>query len=350
MTTGGSPPTFIPQTCPDGTYAVDMDDEGMLVCTAFDGDVRTAVEDGCDLYFGWRDSCNGCGSGPAKSGRVSRNSCENFAGADNTCTTATLGAESLALYGLNTDGDVNGDDVFYAGVHCPRIGETGLAGPCEAGEHAVSVTVDGHVSCMPTDLLATEFVRDHCTLYWGWRDNCSGCTEPPSKWGSQRDAECAIGAGNDNYCGVPFVNDQWIAHVGINTDGDVDDNDTFFMGFHCEAPATDVTDAAGRCPFGTLLTGLNEDGTLQCTAPTPDIAPAVRDQCGPYLGYRDSCGGCASDPVKWGSTTTTSCDAGLNSTCNTHDLGGTMVSLVGVRGDGDVDGNDKFYVGFSCGD
>lgn len=347
--TGGAPPMLTPQSCPDGTYAVALGEDGMLTCAAFDGDVAAAVDSECEIYFGWRDSCNACTAGPSKYGKVSGHACENIAGADNTCTTPTLGAAAVNLFGLNTDGDVDGNDMFYTSLYCRRTGETPLAGPCEAGEHAVGVEVDGSVACMPTSAIVAEYVRDHCTVYFGWRDSCNGCPDPPSKWGSQRDADCAIGAGADNTCGVPFVDDQWIAHIGINTDGDVDDNDTFFIGLSCDAPAPTTVAGEGGCPFGTLLTGINDDGTLQCTSPTADIAPTVRDACQLFLGYRDSCGACTDDPVKWGATSTTTCDAAVGSTCGNHDLGGVSVNLLGVRSDGDVDGNDKFYAGFSCG-
>jgi len=354
---GGSPAVggsdggakLMAQSCPDGSYAVDLDADGMLICAPFDADVAAAVQQGCSLYFGWRDGCSGCSAGPSKAGRVDASSCDNIAGADNTCTEATLGAASLPLFGLNTDGDVDGNDMFYAGWYCLRDGETSSVGPCGSGEHAVRVTALGHVTCMSSVRMVAEYVRDHCSLYFGWRDGCSGCPDPPAKWGFQRGTVCELGVGSDSVCGIPFVDAQWVPMVGINTDGDVDDNDTFFVGLSCDEGSADTQPATERCPFGTLLVGINDDGTLQCASPSVDIAPIVRSACRVYFGYRDGCGGCTDPPAKWGSTSTLDCDPTGGSTCGAHLLDGATINLLGINTDGDVDGNDKLYVGLSCG-
>jgi hypothetical protein len=55
---------------------------------------------------------------PSKRGRVSGAACENGARANATCSTATLGTESVGLFGLNTDGIVDDDDKFYVGLRC----------------------------------------------------------------------------------------------------------------------------------------------------------------------------------------------------------------------------------------
>lgn len=345
---GGEAPRLVPQRCPDDTFAVGLDGDGMLTCAPLDVDVAAGVRSGCELYAGWRDGCNGCTAGPSKVGRTGGHACQNVAGADNTCIDATLGAETVSLFGLNTDGDVDNNDMFYLGWHCALAGETALAGPCEAGEHAVRVTVDGSVACMPTARLVADYVREHCSVFWGWRDGCSGCASPPSKWSRQRGVDCEVGAGADSVCGTPFVDGQWVTLAGVNTDGDVDDNDTFFVGLSCErGDATELASEDG-CPFGTLLVGIDEDEAHVCASPSAAIAPGVRDGCRLQFGYRDGCGGCTTPPVKWGSVGTGSCQVGQGATCGDHDLGGTTVSLLGVRTDGDVDDNDKFYFGLTC--
>ena len=346
--TGGQGGARLPaQSCPPSQYAVDVDADGMLICAPFNGDVMTALETSCAFYAGWRDQCSGCTAGPSKVGRVTPASCENLTGADNTCTTATLGASAVSLFGLNTDGDVDGNDMFYAGWFCPFRGEAIESGPCADGEHAVEAT-PGRVACIPSDRLIAQYVRDHCAVYWGWRDQCDGCPQPPSKWGVQRGVNCTIGAGSDNSCAAPFVDQQWVPMVGINTDGDVDNNDSFYIGLHCGDGDTAEQSADRRCPFGTLVRGINEDGTLSCHSPSVDIAPAIRDGCDLFFGYRDECSGCTDPPEKWGSTSTGSCDAALASTCALHQLDGDMVQLLAINTDGDVDGNDKLYVGLSC--
>jgi hypothetical protein len=347
--TGGSDELgLLPQSCPDDSYAVDIDADGMLVCAPFDGDVPSAVDTHCALHLGWRDSCSGCDEGPAKAGRVNGSGCDNLGGADNTCTSPALGGVTTPLFGLNTDGDVDGNDMFYLGWHCAPAGESGLVGPCAPGEHAVSVTVDGYVECMPSDRLIANYVRNHCSVLLGWRDGCDGCTQPPSKWGSQRGHDCIDGAGADNACGGPLLGGQWVTTIGINTDGDVDDNDTFFVGLYCDDAAARDLAAETRCPFGTLLSGVNEDGTLRCTSTDAAVAPVVQQACRLTFGYRDGCSGCTDPPTKWGTTGSSGCNAGTSSTCGSHQLGGTSVDLLGIRTDGDVDGNDKFYVGLSC--
>ena len=40
------------------------------------------------------------------------------AGTDNTCAKQTLGGKSITLFGLNTDGDVDGNDKFHTSLHC----------------------------------------------------------------------------------------------------------------------------------------------------------------------------------------------------------------------------------------
>jgi hypothetical protein len=42
----------------------------------------------------------------------------NGAGLDNTCASVVLGADTVSLFGLSTDGDVNDDDKFFVGLQC----------------------------------------------------------------------------------------------------------------------------------------------------------------------------------------------------------------------------------------
>jgi hypothetical protein len=70
------------------------------------------------MFFGWRDSCDACTQPPAKWGAFSTGSCANGTGADNTCADTPLGDVTLPLFGLSTDGNVNGDDTLYVGFRC----------------------------------------------------------------------------------------------------------------------------------------------------------------------------------------------------------------------------------------
>lgn len=105
-------------TCPAGELVAGVRANGMVECASPAPAAEEAIQAGCFLYLGWRDSCDDCTDPPAKWGRVSHALCENGEGADNTCTTPTLAATTLPLFGLNTDGGVNGDDKFYVGLKC----------------------------------------------------------------------------------------------------------------------------------------------------------------------------------------------------------------------------------------
>ncbi len=73
--------------------------------------IRTWVRDHCQVRLGWRDSCDNCGSGPSKQVTVKANgTCIGGSGSNTRCR-GSWG-------GVNTDGDVNGDDVFYIHMNC----------------------------------------------------------------------------------------------------------------------------------------------------------------------------------------------------------------------------------------
>jgi len=69
------------------------------------------------VYFGWRDGCDGCTAPPAKWGQVKVGGCTLGVGADDTCGKFAFG-QTVDMFGLNTDGDVDGNDAFYATLSC----------------------------------------------------------------------------------------------------------------------------------------------------------------------------------------------------------------------------------------
>ena len=81
--------------------------------------LRDYVNANCYVYFGWRDSCDGCTSAPIKAGRTRglSGACTSFGG-DSTCQNRSLFGQTLDLAGINTDGDVDGNDKFYIGIKC----------------------------------------------------------------------------------------------------------------------------------------------------------------------------------------------------------------------------------------
>jgi len=103
------------QSCPAGSVLSGFNAAGAPQCTS----LGSYINANCTLYFGWRDTCDGCTSGPSKVGSVSGDACTNLAGGNNTCVSVDLGSDrGVRMLGINTDGDVNEDDKFFIGIRC----------------------------------------------------------------------------------------------------------------------------------------------------------------------------------------------------------------------------------------
>ena len=76
--------------------------------------------------------------------------------------------------------------------------------------------------------------RNHCSLFYGWRDGCNACTNAPTKWGRVQDGSCALGSGQDDTCITMDIAGQPVHLYGLNTDGMVDGNDKFYMALECK--------------------------------------------------------------------------------------------------------------------
>lgn len=204
------------------------------MCTPI-SEAAVAYVGGCAVHTGWRDSCDGCTTAPAKWGKASDAGCVNGAGADNTCTEATLDGETVHLFGLNPDGDVDGNDKLYLGLACgaPVEGETTTTTQCPAGQFVVATHADGSFACGDPAAAFSAYVRDACDLFLGWTDSCDGCTQPPTKWGQVGTASCANGAGADNTCADTALGDATLPMFGLSTDGDVNSDDTLYVGLRC---------------------------------------------------------------------------------------------------------------------
>jgi hypothetical protein len=170
---------------------------------------------------------------------VSSVDCSNGAGQNNTCSAdVMLGPTSFQLYGLNTDGDVDNNDQFFLGASCAPIQTEGslVEGSCPTGTFVRSVNAQGLLECVTPDALMSDAFAQACTFYFGWRDGCNGCTTGPSKWGHLKVDQCINDAGVDNTCSTHMLGPNTVEQFGLNTDGDVDDNDTFFIGMACQPP------------------------------------------------------------------------------------------------------------------
>ena len=318
-----------------------------MTCAPIADVVKSAIDASCSIYLGWRDDCNGCTTTPEKWGRAGA-TCVSELGADNTCTTPTLGGAAPRLFGLNLDGDMDGNDKLYGSLHCAAPEPMASVAPCPAGQF-ITGTYGSSYTCGTIADAIVEYVRTSCSLYMGWQDDCNGCTTAPGKWGRAGDGGCQNGAGADNTCSVANLGGQMVNLFGLNPDGDVDDNDTLHVGLHCTPPMPATSMSMTGCPACQFVTSTSTSG-FTCTSPAAAAAQYFAQSCSLYFGWRDGCDGCTLAPAKWGQARVGNCmlGVGANDTCSKYALGGT-VDLFGLNPDGDVDGNDTLYVGLRCG-
>ena len=329
--------------CAAGELAVSVVD-GRVVCATTASTTQTALDASCSVYFGWRDHCDGCSSPPVKWGNVGGSRCVTGIGANDTCTMQPLGDETIQLFGLNTDGDVDSNDKFYASLHCVPPMAPHRPAPCSAGYF-----LNGTSTCAPFDVTVVDFIRSHCTVYFGWQDSCSGCLNAPTKWGYASDASCQHSGGGDSTCSSAVLGDQTINLFGLSPDGNVDGNDKLHLGLRCTTPTPATSMSTTTCPIGQFVVGKSGDGVV-CESAAPMVVSYFVEHCTLFYGWSDNCNGCLGPPTKWGRSRVGSCNNGVgaNSTCSVFTLSGQSVALFGLNPGGDVDDNDTLYVGFRC--
>ncbi len=222
--------------CAQGTYATSIAADGQATCVAASAPVLDHVNKRCGLYFGWRDACDGCTSAPDRWGQVSPLACTLGSGAPSTCTEAPLGDTAVQLFGLSTGGDVDGNDKLYMALHCddPQAGTTTTKGTCPPGQLITSIAEDGTLGCENPAKVVADYFDAHCTVYFGWRDGCDGCTDPPAKWGRIRHGFCTNDNGVDNTCTQTVLGGKTLEMLGLNTDGDVNGDDKLYVGLRCD--------------------------------------------------------------------------------------------------------------------
>ncbi len=342
--------SFGAQSCPTGQVATGFDASGTIVCAGLDAEAMTAVNDHCAVYFGWSDSCDACTTTPTRYGHAGPAGCATI-GTAGTCATYTLGGVRLRMYGLNTEGSVNDDDKFNIGFHCDDVtpGTSTAMGACPAGQFVVGIEADGTLDCTTPDAAILDYANNECTTYLGWRDRCDGCTTDPSKSGRSDDASCRIFTGMDCDCTVHTLGTTSVRMFGLNTDGNVDGNDMLYASLSCPDVSAAPTTATS-CAEGELAAGVDARGRVQCVPVRAQVDTYLRSSCHLYFGWRDMCDGCTSPPAKWGRANGISCTdgAGADNVCGAYVLGGESTNLFGLNLDGSVDGNDQFYLGFTC--
>ena len=334
--------------CNPGEFATNVAG-GQVTCMSIEAATRGAVDDHCSLYAGWQDSCDGCTTQPTKWGYAGGDRCINGVGGDNTCTMPNLGGATVRLFGLNTDGNVNGDDKLHTSLHCIGANPSGAVAPCPMGEF-VTGTNGTTIRCAPLATAVVDYVKTQCQIYTGWQDGCDGCVNPPVKWGHSGDAGCVNGIGTDSTCAEFSLDSQMVKLFGLNPDGDVDGNDKLHIGMRCAPGMPAMTTTTTMCPAGQFVVGTATDGSFQCESPAPTIETHVAARCNIYLGWSDNCNGCTTPPSKWGRAKIGACANGVggDNTCTTFTLGGDQIAMFGLNTDGDVDGNDTFFFGLTC--
>jgi hypothetical protein len=331
--------------CPTGQLMTGIGADGTITCTSIDDPSRLAINAGCSIYLGWKDNCDGCSDPPTKWGAVGGTRCIDTTGADDTCTTTMLGSDTVTLFGLNMDGNVDGNDKFYGSLHCGAGDTATTQGTCAPG----SARTDAAGTCTPLSAAVLGYVGTSCYLYMGWRDSCTGCTDDPAKWGSVNDATCTAKGTNDT-CSTAQLGDDSVRLLGVNTDGDVGDDDQFYLGLRCDPPPAQDGSTATTCPPGQFAVGTVDDSSVQCASPLPAIADYFANHCSVYFGWQAPCNGCMTPPAEWGVASVASCvnGAGSHDVCTMPMLDGQAVRLFGLNPTDDVDDDDTFYVGFSC--
>lgn len=227
--------TPVPAPCPAGTAITGRAGDGWT-CAPIADAVIGYVRSHCSIYLGWQDGCDACTLPPTRWGHASDTTCVNGAGASNTCITTVLGGENVQLFGLNTGGDVDGNDKLHLGLACTPPATTPGSAPtmCPAGQFVAGTNIDGSLDCVDPAAAVAAYIDQKCALFFGWRDSCDACTFGPTKWGRTGTTACINGLGADNSCTPMTLGGTSVQMFGLSTDGDVNDDDTLYVGLRCD--------------------------------------------------------------------------------------------------------------------
>lgn len=223
-----------PGPCAAGQF-VSSRSGGAVGCTAASAAILEYTRGACSFYVGWRDECDSCNFAPTKWGFANSLACNVGSGAGNTCLPTTLGVDTVPLFGLDLDGNMDDNDKLYFGLECQAAVAEGGPQPsaCPQGQLLVGTHGDGTVECESPRAVIANLVKDRCRLYAGWRDSCNACTTQPAKYGRAGEGFCANDAGVNNTCQAVSLAGTQVDLFGLNTDGDVDDDDKIHVGLEC---------------------------------------------------------------------------------------------------------------------
>ena len=224
-----------PAPCPAGSAITGRSGNGWT-CTPIADAVIGYVRTHCSIYLGWQDNCDACTLPPTKWGRAGDAGCVNGLGVNNTCVSTTLGAETVNLFGLSTGGDVDDNDKLHLGLACtPPTAPPGTApDECPAGQFVAGTNIDGSLDCVDPSAAVASYIDSKCALFFGWRDSCNACTVGPTKWGRAGTSGCINGLGANNSCTAMTLGGTGVQMFGLNTDGDVNGDDTLYVGLRCD--------------------------------------------------------------------------------------------------------------------
>ncbi len=342
---GGSGPN-VPVECPPGSFVTAIDSAGLPSCTPIAPAAKSAVDTNCRLDFGWQDYCDNCSNTPSRIGWTRPELCDIF-GTNTLCSVHDLGGTPARLLSINTDGLVDSNDRFHVGFSCFDSPTAPTTGTCPEGSFA-SAFVDGVVTCTPAANSILAWARGAASVYLGIRDGCNGatCTDPPNAWIRVSTDSFSPGAGTNNNELVTAVLGATVRLGGLRVLTDAD-NDRFYAGLAWTSPVPNELVAA-TCPTGLLARGTDGLGNLICASPLPDAAVTLNASCRVFVGYRNECQTCTDPPARWAHASGLDCVPGPSSACIDATLNGTLVHLASFGLTGDVNDNDRFYLGFRC--
>jgi len=98
---------------------------------------------------------------------------------------------------------------------------------------SLSINESGNNETVDLRNAIKTYINANCYIYFGWRDNCNGCNTPPLKHGRANGNGVVQITGNDMDAVNATLYGTTIRMVGLNTDGDVDGADKFYVAFEC---------------------------------------------------------------------------------------------------------------------